>query len=163
MTLRFRLTPSKALRRVAALTVFGAASLALGACDSPLVGLEDNPDVEQFVQLMNAHRQSVGCEPLGWNPVAADVAREHSQDMIDRSYFAHDNPDGHSPFDRMASAGLTYSRAAENIAYGYPTAEAVLDGWLNSPGHRRNIENCNLTEHGVGLVGTHWTHVFLTP
>lgn len=146
--------------RATALTLL---AVAVVGCDTPLIGLEDDPDVEQFVQLMNLHRQSVGCEPLGWNPVAAEVARDHSQDMIDRSFFAHDNPDGHSPFDRMASAGLTYSRAAENIAYGYPTADAVLQGWLDSPGHRRNIENCSLTEHGVGLVGTHWTHVFLTP
>lgn len=116
-----------------------------------------------FVDLMNTHRIQMGCAPLEWNSAVADVARAHSQDMIDRGYFAHDNPDGKSPFQRLQDAGIDYSRAAENIAYGYPTAEAVLDGWLNSSGHRRNIENCALTEHGVGLVGTHWTHLFTTP
>ncbi len=133
------------------------------ACDASIVGLDDNPDVAAFVQLMNEHRVEVGCQPLEWNGSVADVARAHSQDMIDRDFFAHDNPDGKSPFQRLQDAEIGYSRAAENIAFGYPTAEAVLQAWLNSSGHRRNIENCSLTQHGVGLVGTHWTHLFVTP
>ncbi|MDH3206288.1 MAG: CAP domain-containing protein [Gemmatimonadota bacterium] len=63
----------------------------------------------------------------------------------------------------MRTAGVEFSGAAENIAYGYPTGTAVLTAWLNSPGHRGNIENCALTEHGVGFEGTHWTHLFITP
>lgn len=150
-------------RRRAALASVALTALLSAGCGNTILGLDDNPDVAAFADLMNAHRISVGCLPLEWNVEVAVVAREHSQDMIDRSYFAHENPDGESPFDRLTDAGISYSRAAENIAFGYPTAEAVLDGWLNSSGHRRNIENCNLTEHGVGLVGTHWTHVFVTP
>jgi uncharacterized protein YkwD len=112
---------------------------------------------------MNAHRVSVGCPALAWNADVAGVAQAHSVDMIQRDYFAHDNPDGQSPFDRLRSAGIDYRSAAENIAYGYPTGSSVLSAWLDSPGHRRNIENCNLTEHGVGLEGSHWTHVFIRP
>jgi len=115
------------------------------------------------VQQMNAHRASVGCAPLVWNEAVAAVALGHSQDMVSRSFFSHQNPDGASPFDRLRAAGIDYSRAAENIAYGYPTGTAVLTAWLNSPGHKANIESCALTEHGVGLVGTHWTHLFITP
>ena len=153
--------PNRALPvRVAAIV---AVLMTASACESTILGLHDNPDVFTFVELMNEHRVTVGCAPLAWNAGVAEVAEAHSQDMIDRSFFAHDNPDGDSPFQRLQDAGIDYSRAAENIAYGYPTAEAVLDGWLNSSGHRRNIENCSLTEHGVGLVGTHWTHVFVTP
>lgn len=139
----------------------------LAGCDSgsdPLLPEEELPaEVQDFVSLMNAHRQTVGCEALVWNSAVAGVAQAHSQDMLSRSYFAHDNPDGESPFDRLRAAGVTYSGAAENIAYGYPDAAAVLNGWLNSSGHRRNIENCGLSEHGVGLEGTHWTHVFIRP
>ena len=87
----------------------------------------------------------------------------HSADMIARSFFAHNNPDGDSPFDRLSDAGIDYSMAAENIAYGYGDAASVLQAWLDSPGHKANIENCSLTEHGVGLDGTHWTHVFIRP
>jgi uncharacterized protein YkwD len=91
------------------------------------------------------------------------VAQAHSDDLVARDFFAHTNPDGQSPFDRLAASGVGYSSAAENIAYGYPTATAVLNGWLNSPGHRANIENCALLEHGLGLTNSHWTHVFIRP
>ena len=65
--------------------------------------------------------------------------------------------------DRLSETGADYRRAAENIAWGYATPEAVLAGWLDSSGHRANIENCSLTEHGVGLFQTRWTHLFRTP
>ena len=113
--------------------------------------------------MMNEHRVSVGCEPLSWDPAVAAVAEAHSADMVAREYFDHTNPDGYSPFDRLTTAGVAYRRAAENIAWGYRSAQAVLDGWLDSPGHRSNIENCALSHHGVGLVDWHWTHVFTTP
>ena len=122
-----------------------------------------DPDVEQFVALVNAHRIEVGCPALVWNGAVARVAQAHSDDMVDRDFFSHTNPDGKSPFDRLSDAGVDYASAAENIAYGYATAEAVLAGWLTSPGHKANIENCALTEHGVGLRDAHWTHLFIRP
>jgi uncharacterized protein YkwD len=140
--------------------------LAVLACagDSPTgPGPGSDPEVERFVSLVNAHRAEVGCPALKWNGAVAGVAQAHSEDMVARGFFAHTNPDGKSPFDRLSDAGVAYSSAAENIAWGYPTAEAVLSGWLGSPGHKANIENCALTEHGVGLRDTHWTHVFIRP
>ncbi|HEY7728030.1 MAG TPA: CAP domain-containing protein, partial [Candidatus Eisenbacteria bacterium] len=101
--------------------------------------------------------------PLTWDPRVAAVAEGHSRDMVDRSYFSHVSPDGETPWDRLAAAGISYSAAGENIAYGYPTGSAVLAAWLGSPGHRANIENPSFTRHGVGLVGTYWTHVFIRP
>jgi uncharacterized protein YkwD len=122
-----------------------------------------DPELILFVELMNDHRESVGCPRLAWNDDVASVAQEHSEDMIDRDFFAHTNPDGDSPFDRLQNAGVPYSSGAENIAWGYHSAAAVLDGWLNSSGHKANIENCSLTEHGVGLLQSHWTHLFIRP
>jgi uncharacterized protein YkwD len=157
---------SPTIRRAPAVA---AIALLFGACgDSvfgPLAELDSELDSEvvSFVEQMNAHRESVGCVPLTWNRDVAEVATAHSQDMIDRGFFSHENPDGDSPFDRLRNADIGFSRGAENIAYGYPTGTAVLEAWLNSPGHRGNIENCALTEHGVGRVGTHWTHLFITP
>lgn len=137
--------------------------LAVTACGDSLTGPDiSDPRVIEFVELVNEHRVDVGCEPLVWHAPAADVAYTHSADMIARDYFAHTNPDGHSPFDRMNAAGIEYGAAAENIAYGYADAASVLQAWLDSPGHRANIENCALEEHGVGLVDSHWTHLFLT-
>lgn len=74
--------------------------------------------------------------------------------MQQREFFDHTNPDGDSPFDRLATAGITYSTAGENIAYGYQTAEAVVAAWLDSPGHRANIERESFTHHGIGYVDT---------
>ncbi|MCB1139841.1 MAG: CAP domain-containing protein [Leptospiraceae bacterium] len=118
----------------------------------------------RFVQLVNEHRQKVGCAPLKLNPTLMRVARNHSNDMARRDFFSHTNPEGESPFDRMKKEGLRYSRAAENIAFGQRDAREVLQSWLSSPGHKRNIENCGLKEHGIGHhpVTNHWTHVFAT-
>jgi uncharacterized protein YkwD len=126
-------------------------------------GADADPEVARFVSLVNAHRTEVGCPALEWNGAVAAVAQAHSEDMAARGFFSHTNPDGKSPFDRLSDAGVAYSSAAENIAYGYPTAEAVLAGWLGSSGHRANIENCALTEHGVGLRDARWTHLFIRP
>ena len=146
-----------------ALTVF---SFLLAAC-SDTGGLGPGPavdaEVTRFVELMNYHRASVNCPELSWNREVAAVAQGHSQDMVDRAFFSHINPDGASPFDRLTAASISYSRAAENIAWGHPTAEAVLNAWLESAGHRANIENCQLRQHGVGLRDQRWTHVFITP
>ena len=120
-------------------------------------------DVETFVTQMNAHRVSEGCEALQWHPATADVARLHSQDMQDRGFFSHTNPDGDSPWDRLAEGGVTWNGpAGENIAQTPGGPESALQMWLNSAGHRANIENCAFSHHGVGLVGTYWTHVFIT-
>ena len=120
-------------------------------------------DVEQFVTGMNAHRLSEGCPALTWHAGVAAVAQDHSQDMVDREFFSHTNPDGENPFERLANAGITWDGGAgENIAAGTSDATLVLDLWLDSPGHRLNIENCAYTHHGVGLASEHWTHVFVT-
>ena len=160
-----RQAQSEAVRRVATRLWLAPALLLLFAgcgADDPF-GPEIPADVEMFVTLMNDHRASVGCGPLTWSGDVAEVAQAHSDDMVERDFFAHENPDGASPFDRLSAAGVTYSRAAENIAWGYSSAQAVLDGWIGSDGHRRNLENCALTHHGVGLTDWHWTHVFVTP
>jgi uncharacterized protein YkwD len=136
------------------------------ACgDSPVAPLDPelDADVGQFVQMMNTHRMSVGCSPLAWNESVAAVAQSHSQDMVARGFFDHTNPSGKSARDRLEDAGIPWSSYGENIAAGYNSGAAVLNGWLDSPGHRSNIENCTHTEHGVGLVSGHWTHVFIRP
>ena len=136
---------------------------------SDAAGPEEPPDeggpadVQQFVGEMNAHRESAGCPALAWHQGVASVAQGHSQDMVDRDYFSHTNPDGESPFDRLAAAGVTWNGGAgENIAAGTSDASLVLQLWLDSPGHRLNIENCAYTHHGVGLAAGHWTHLFVT-
>ena len=117
--------------------------------------------VSAFAQLVNGHRLSQGCLALEWSSAIAAVAQSHSQDMVERGFFSHTNPDGDSPGDRLNAVGINGSGWAENIASGYLDAASALEGWLGSPGHRANIENCSLTHHGAGLVSARWTHLFL--
>lgn len=81
--------------------------------------------------------------------------------MKDRQFFAHDNPDGQTPFDRMSAAGISYESAGENIARGQKTGGAVFTAWNNRSGHKANIENSGYTHHGLGYIedGHYWTHV----
>jgi uncharacterized YkwD family protein len=92
------------------------------------------------------------------------VARYKSQDMSDIGYFSHTSPTYGSPFEMMRSFGISYRTAGENIAKGYRTAEAVVNGWMNSPGHRANILNSTYTHIGVGYVsqGNYWTQMFIS-
>ena len=116
----------------------------------------------QVLTLVNAERAAAGCRALVADPALAAVARAHSQDMRDRGFFSHENPDGLSPFDRAERAGI--SARAENIARGQKDAAAVMDAWMNSSGHRANILNCGLTRLGVGVAegsgGPWWTQLF---
>ena len=121
---------------------------------------------QEVFDLVNQIREENGLEPFVYNETLAETARAHSQDMIDRNFFDHTNPDGKSPFDRMRDNGLSYSMAAENIAVGYPSPEAVVEGWMNSQGHRANILG-GCEELGVGLAlggsyGYYWTQCFAT-
>ncbi len=121
---------------------------------------------QRVLELVNKERAARGLSVLKWSNELASVARAHSKDMHDRGFFSHTNPDGKSPFDRIKAAGISYSYAAENIAAGQSTPEAVVEGWMNSKGHRENILNANLKYLGVGFyeaVGGYkyyWTQNF---
>jgi uncharacterized protein YkwD len=114
-------------------------------------------------QLTNRERTKAGCGPLRVDARLRTAARRHSADMAARDYFSHDSPSGSSFVDRIKAAGYL-SPGAENIAKGYPTAAAVVAGWMKSPGHRANILNCDLRAIGVGAHfaagGAWWTQDF---
>jgi len=147
-------------------------ALSIGACSdragppmAPLLGggTADDASVQAFVTLVNTHRQSLGLGALVWDQTAADVALAHSRDMVARGYFGHTNPDGQTSADRLSAAGIRFTVAGENIAFGFLAPEDVFVAWMNSPDHRENIEFAGFTHHGVGRFGTYWTHVFFTP
>src|SRR5690606_10946261 len=89
------------------------------------------------------------------------AARNHSADMAIRGYFDHDNLEGESFVDRINHTDYGGSLAGENIAQGYPTPPDVMNGWMGSDGHCRNIMNPDHTEIGVGFYGegNYWTQV----
>ena len=121
---------------------------------------------DEVLRLVNEERTSRGLNALKRASDLDALARAHSADMINRHFFDHNNPDGQSPFDRMRAAGISYHAAAENIASGQRSAAAVMDAWMNSSGHRKNILNATYTEIGIGAVkssgGTiYWTQEFV--
>ena len=117
----------------------------------------------QVAELVNQERAAYGLAPLTLSVQLSDGARLKSQDMRDNRYFDHNSPTYGSPYDMMGSLGITYAAAGENIAMGYATAEAVVNAWMNSPGHRANILSENFTQIGVGHVadGNYWTQWFI--
>lgn len=123
-----------------------------------------DPLATEVVRLVTVARAAAGCGPVRVERRLATAARLHSEDMARQSYFSHTSLDGRSPWDRIKAQGYTEG-SAENIAAGYSTAAAVMDGWMNSPGHRANILDCKNRAIGVGIgrggsYGTYWTQDF---
>lgn len=118
---------------------------------------------KKVVELVNIERARYGLSALALNTELSAIARAKSQDMRDKHYFSHTSPTYGSPYDMMKSFGIRYNTAGENIAYGYKTPEAVVNGWMNSAGHRANILNASYKEIGVGYVesGNYWTQMFI--
>jgi uncharacterized protein YkwD len=101
---------------------------------------------------------------LSWNGYLFNSAAGHSTDMAANNYFSHTSQDGRDPGQRITGAGYAWSAYGENIAAGQTTVQAVVDGWLNSPGHCANIMNPNYSEVGAACVAsttsqypTYWT------
>ncbi len=117
----------------------------------------------EVVRLVNQIRKENGLKALTQDWQLSRVARFKSKDMRDLGYFSHTSPTYGSPFDMMKSFGISYKSAGENIAKGYSTPEAVVNAWMNSPGHRANILNSSYTHIGVGYVadGNYWTQMFV--
>jgi uncharacterized protein YkwD len=110
------------------------------------------PDLEkQMLDLVNQERQAAGLNPLAPDPELTEVARKHSADMFARGYFAHDTPEGKTPFDRMNEAGVRFLTAGENLALA-PTIPVAHTGLMNSPGHRANILRPQFGRVGIGVM-----------
>ncbi|WP_278236329.1 CAP domain-containing protein [Isoptericola sp. AK164] len=144
--------------------------------DRPDDGSGDGPDdgaaggsgtrsavADRVLELVNVERAGAGCSALVADPALDGLAAAHSEDMRSRDYFDHTDPDGRTPWDRADAAGVS-GLAAENIARGQPDAAAVVEAWMDSPGHRANILECSHTRHGLGTVagagGPWWTQLF---
>lgn len=92
-----------------------------------------------MLQAINAERAEAGRTALQWDARLEAAAQGHADDMVARGYFSHEGQDGSSMTDRMARAGFRGCFAAENIAQGQRSLDAVMVSWMKSRGHRRNI------------------------
>jgi uncharacterized protein YkwD len=144
----------------------------------------DTGAIERSVhELVNEKRTANGREPLEWSDDLSRLARAHSQDMVDRDFYSHTNPDGQSPSDRGQEMGTSCTAVldsqarfgvGENIAkvavwngaranrpggeykYDWKTADKIAEdlvqGWMDSPGHRRNILEEGYGAEGLGVA-----------
>lgn len=122
----------------------------------------------EVVVLTNAERARHGLPALNIDARLTRAAQTHTEDMVRRAFFDHCNPDGEQVWDRARAAGYAYRKVAENIAAGQRGAAEVVRGWMDSPGHRANILDGEVSQIGVGYAegggyGTCWTQVFGTP
>lgn len=117
----------------------------------------------QVIKLTNQQREKNGLAPLKSDVQLAQVAQTKSEDMSANKYFSHTSPTYGSPFDMLKQFGVSYRTAAENIAAGQRSADEVVNAWMNSPGHRKNILNQDITHIGVGhaVNGNYWTQMFI--
>jgi hypothetical protein len=111
----------------------------------------------EVLQRTNQVRQERGLRPLQWDALAYKAALGHAQDMQERNFFAHQNPDGLGAAERMRAVGVLEVMVGENLASfeGYPDPEIpqrALSGWMSSPGHRANLLKPEFTHLGVALV-----------
>lgn len=138
-----------------------------------LIGCNSSIDIDYSAQaqelftLTNNERTSRSLAALTWNNTLAETARKHAQDMADRDYFSHTNPEGDAVGDRATDEGYVWLMIGENLAMGQPTADDVIDSWMASTGHRENILLPGFTEMGIGVAanaaGTrYWVQVFGT-
>ncbi|MEH7333859.1 CAP domain-containing protein [Neobacillus drentensis] len=118
---------------------------------------------QKVVDLTNQERAKNGLPALKVDLTLSKMAHEKSRDMSANGYFSHTSPTYGSPFDMMKKYGITYRYAGENIAMGQRTPEEVVNAWMNSEGHRKNILSPNYNYIGVGYVsqGNYWTQEFI--
>lgn len=117
---------------------------------------------QQIFDITNIMRKRFNEDSLKWDEPTANVAYLHSQDMADANYFSHVSETKGDLADRLQAGHISYRAAGENIAANYIDAIAVMEGWLNSKGHREALLNKEFTNLGVGVYEKYYTQNFIS-
>ena len=133
------------------------ASITVGAAETYV------SQCKEMLDLINKYRAENGVEPLKLYIPACNAAMTRSSELV--SAFSHDRPNGSSCFTVLDDYSIIWSSAGENIAYGYPSVQSVMNGWMNSEGHRANILSSDFDYMGIGINsssdGIYWTQLFI--
>jgi uncharacterized protein YkwD len=165
-------TPSRTASRPASSTnkrrTTAPATQPAKTTQAPSGGSGSSTVAGEVLRLVNVERDKAGCKALSSESHLVAAAQKHTDLQADQNTMSHQLPGEASMGDRVTAAGYKWRGLGENVAAGYTSAASVMDGWMNSPGHKANILNCNFEEIGVGLAksssGTqYWTQVFATP
>jgi uncharacterized protein YkwD len=153
-------------RRPASVLVIALAALLFGgasAAAAPAAHGETTArsSVADVIARTNAIRKEAGCSPVKADEKLRSVAQKHAVDMSRNGYLEHEDSDGRTSGQRIRTTG-GHDVTGENLAYGYPSAAEVMKVWMDSSGHRRNIEDCAFTHVGVGYApgGHYWVQDF---
>ncbi|KAI9293135.1 SCP-like extracellular, partial [Neoconidiobolus thromboides FSU 785] len=117
-------------------------------------------DYNYMIYLVNRERENVGSRPLTYNHKLNKAAQLHSEYQAQVGRMSHSGIYGSSPFERIRNTGYRSSGEAENVAYNQQSVEEVVNTWVNSPGHYRNMVNPEFTEMGAGMADYYWTQTF---
>lgn len=121
-----------------------------------------HPYILRIAELVNEERKKAGLDPLTLDTAANRAALVRAKEIV--TNFSHNRPDGSSFVTALKEQGVIYRLAGENIAWGQKTPEQVMEGWMNSPGHRANILGESFTRIGVGYYQqngvNYWTQLF---
>jgi len=115
----------------------------------------------QILDMTNVLRERYGLGHVTWDEPTAIVAYSHSREMFEEEYFSHSSPTYGNLSDRLVNGGVNFSAAGENIAARYVDAISVVEGWLNSEGHRTTLLNKDFTHLGVGVYEKYYTQNFI--
>ncbi|MEQ9490471.1 MAG: CAP domain-containing protein [Alphaproteobacteria bacterium] len=105
---------------------------------------------QMVLEEVNRFRARYALRPLRLNGQLNRAAQAHADDMAARDFFAHETPEGRSPAQRARAAGYRYRKILENLAAGQPSPKEAVEGWKNSPGHRKAMLDRDITEAGIG-------------
>lgn len=124
-------------------------------------GLTDVPAVrDAMLAIVNAARTVEGRPPLVLDPRLNAAAQAHAEDMLRRTFYAHESPEGLLPRRRVEAAGVSADVIGENLAAGQTSVENVMEAWMHSSDHRRNILEPRYTHLGVGLAVGSYEHKY---
>lgn len=121
--------------------------------------MTDSQKAQEVLRLVNIQRKNAGVSPLQYCYDGQAAADTRAVEI--KTVFEHTRPDGRSWFSVLADYGISYRTAGENIASGFTSPEAVVQGWMSSPGHRENILSADFTMLVVGARNNCWVQLFL--
>lgn len=117
-----------------------------------ILGYSSEITYQKVLDQTNNERKKVGLEPLQYNSVLADSAKGKAEDMFKNDYWAHNSPQGKTPWTFFDTAGYKYSVAGENLAKDFYDTDSLIKAWMNSPTHKANIVHQKYKEIGIAVV-----------
>lgn len=117
-----------------------------------VLGVSINVSSEQLLLLTNQKRQEDGLGSLQFNEELSKAALLKARDMFEKNYWAHNAPDGTTPWFFFKKAGYDYVYAGENLARGFTDSKSIVEAWMASPSHRENMLSGNYSEVGFGVM-----------